>query len=356
MQLQVVRNSMPRDVALDNIEKLLSESISKSRHLSHELSPPVLQHSGIVAALQWQVKKASIDLRKSDSSLVICVSDQGKGFDPTILGDAKQWAGLGLVSLRERINYMGGTVEIESAPGKGCRFTLTLPFPAADAESRFASSANLAERTFSRLDNDGDKIRVLLADDHKVMRQALVKLLSSQSAIKVVGEASDGRQAVELARQLRPDIALMDISMPEMDGIEATRTIKTQIPGVRVINHQGEVLGVVEDLVANEEGKLIYLVLSKIGVTGVMAQFVAIPLDAVSPRITAQGQLSIDVDQATLDEAPAFAAGDFPDFEDGRWQQESRGYFENGETSPNDRKKRTPGMLQEGIRVVIALR
>jgi PAS domain S-box-containing protein len=282
MQLQVVRNSMPRDVALDNIEKLLSESISKSRHLSHELSPPVLQHSGIVAALQWlirkmeekfaltiqyradvveclgdatskllifravqellfnivkhsEVKKASIDLRKSDSSLVICVSDQGKGFDPTILGDAKQWAGLGLVSLRERINYMGGTVEIESAPGKGCRFTLTLPFPAADAESRFASSANLAERTFSRLDNDGDKIRVLLADDHKVMRQALVKLLSSQSAIKVVGEASDGRQAVELARQLRPDIALMDISMPEMDGIEATRTIKTQIPGVRVI-------------------------------------------------------------------------------------------------------------------------
>jgi sporulation protein YlmC with PRC-barrel domain len=130
----------------------------------------------------------------------------------------------------------------------------------------------------------------------------------------------------------------------------------SKVIGSKVINHQGEVLGVVEDLVANEEGKLIYLVLSKIGVTGVMAQFVAIPLDAVSPRITAQGQLSIDVDQATLDEAPAFAAGEFPDFEDGRWQQESRGYFENGETSPNDRKKRSPGMLQEGIRVVIALR
>jgi PAS domain S-box-containing protein len=282
MQLQVVRKSMPQDVALDSIEKALSESISKSRHLSHELSPPVLQHSGIVAALQWlirkmqekfaltiqyradvvecfddatskllifravqellfnivkhsEVKKASIDLRKSDTCLVICVSDQGKGFDPDILGDAKQWAGLGLVSLRERINYMGGTVEIESAPGKGCRFTLTLPFPAADAQSRTASSATLAERTFNNLDDSGDKIRVLLADDHKVMRQALVKLLSSQAAIKVVGEASDGRQAVELARQLRPDVALMDISMPEMDGIEATRTIKTENPDVRVI-------------------------------------------------------------------------------------------------------------------------
>jgi sporulation protein YlmC with PRC-barrel domain/preprotein translocase subunit SecG len=130
----------------------------------------------------------------------------------------------------------------------------------------------------------------------------------------------------------------------------------SMVIGSKVINYQGEVLGVVEDLVANEEGKLVYLVLSKIGATGVMAKFVAIPLDAVSPRITAQGQLSIDVDQATLDEAPTFAAGEFPDFEDGRWQQESRGYFENGETSPNDRKKRSPGMLQEGIRVVIALR
>lgn len=129
-----------------------------------------------------------------------------------------------------------------------------------------------------------------------------------------------------------------------------------KVIGNKVVNHQGRVLGMVEDLVANEDGKLVYLVLSKLGAMGVKAEFVAIPLDAVSPRITAQGQLSINVDQATLDEAPTFAAGDYPDFEDGRWQQESRGYFENGVTSPIDRKKRTPGMLQEGIRVVIALR
>jgi sporulation protein YlmC with PRC-barrel domain len=130
----------------------------------------------------------------------------------------------------------------------------------------------------------------------------------------------------------------------------------SKVIGNKVINHQGEVLGRVEDLVANKEGKLVYLVLSKIGAAGIMAEFVAIPLDAVSPRITAQGQLSINVDQSTLDEAPTFAAGDYPDFEDGQWQQESKGFFENGETSPGDRKKRTPGLLQEGIRVVIALR
>jgi sporulation protein YlmC with PRC-barrel domain len=128
----------------------------------------------------------------------------------------------------------------------------------------------------------------------------------------------------------------------------------SKVIGNKVVNHQGVILGMVEDLVANEEGKLVYLVLSKADAMGVKPEFVAIPLDAVSPRITAQGQLSINLDQATLDEAPTFAAGDYPDFEDGRWQQESRGYFENEETTPDDRKKRAPGTLQEGIRVVIA--
>jgi hypothetical protein len=105
-----------------------------------------------------------------------------------------------------------------------------------------------------------------------------------------------------------------------------------------VISHQGEDLGKVEDLVANEDGRLVYLVLYRNGVIGIDAEFVAIPLDVVSPRITAEGQLSIDVDQATLDEAPTFAAGDYPNFEDWRWQEESRGYFINGPTKPNKKK------------------
>jgi sporulation protein YlmC with PRC-barrel domain len=142
-------------------------------------------------------------------------------------------------------------------------------------------------------------------------------------------------------------------SKPSSAASEKSQRL-SKVIGNKVINYQGVILGMVEDLVANEEGKLVYLVLSKADAMGVKPQFVAIPLDAVSPRITAQGQLSINLDQATLDEAPTFAAGDYPDFEDGRWQQESRGYFENGETTPDDRKKRAPGMLQEGIRVVIA--
>jgi len=115
-----------------------------------------------------------------------------------------------------------------------------------------------------------------------------------------------------------------------------------------VVNHQGEELGTVQDLVVNEKGQLEYLILSKGGVMGIGASYIAIPLDAVSARITDENKLSINVDQATLDQASSFAAGDFPNFSDRQWQQESRGYFQNGATSPGVKdRKMSPGMQQE---------
>ena len=77
--------------------------------------------------------------------------------------------------------------------------------------------------------------RVLVADDHKVMRQSLVAILANQEGIQVVGQAANGREAVELTRTLRPDVVLMDVVMPEMDGIAATKQIKLENPQVRVI-------------------------------------------------------------------------------------------------------------------------
>jgi DNA-binding NarL/FixJ family response regulator len=68
-------------------------------------------------------------------------------------------------------------------------------------------------------------IRVLVADDQEIVRTGLRMILDAQPGIEVVGEASDGRRAVELARQLRPDVCLLDIRMPAMDGIEATRAL-----------------------------------------------------------------------------------------------------------------------------------
>ena len=78
-------------------------------------------------------------------------------------------------------------------------------------------------------------ISVLLADDHMVVREGLRKLLESEDGIEVVGDAATGRQAVEMARQLRPAVIVMDMAMPLLNGLEATRQIRHAVPATRVL-------------------------------------------------------------------------------------------------------------------------
>ena len=76
---------------------------------------------------------------------------------------------------------------------------------------------------------------MLLADDHRIVRQGLRSLLDGEQDIAVVGEAGDGRQAVEMTKALRPDVVVMDIAMPRLNGIEATRQILDALPSTRVL-------------------------------------------------------------------------------------------------------------------------
>ncbi len=80
-----------------------------------------------------------------------------------------------------------------------------------------------------------NKIRILLADDHKLVRQGFRLILVSQEDMDVVGETANGREAVELAKTLKPDVVIMDVTMPELNGIEATRRIREISPHIRVL-------------------------------------------------------------------------------------------------------------------------
>jgi PAS domain S-box-containing protein len=286
-QLQSIAPNLPPEPMLANVEQLLEESIAKSRRLSHELSPAVLYHADLSAALTWLadqmneqfglkvhlegaagqsiesmplkvfvfravqellfnvvkhsgVNSAQVTPSGSEGSIIIAITDQGRGFDPAILKSLTTKVGLGLLSIRERASYIGGSLEIKSAPGQGTCFTLTIPtgvtgsagdLPPVDVPAEHQPTRDAAKTKTIRTPG----VRVLFADDHKVMRQGLIRLMASLPDIQVVGEAANGLEAIELARQLKPDVVVMDISMPEMDGVEATRIIKSELPGVRVI-------------------------------------------------------------------------------------------------------------------------
>jgi CheY-like chemotaxis protein/anti-sigma regulatory factor (Ser/Thr protein kinase) len=269
---------------------MLNESIRSSRSLTIDLSPPILFDAGLQPALEWLarqmrdkyglgvavdlkgvpaplgedtqilvfqavrellfnvvkhagVEQARLHLNADDNQIRVVVEDTGVGFDlQQIEGSEPASDGLGLFSVKERLKFLGGQVRIESQPGYGTRAEITVPRQDAVRQARISGtisghpsrlSASIPNTSLS--EEASRKIRVLVADDHKILRQGLAGLLMEEPDLEVVGEAGDGLEAVEMAQKVHPDVILMDVTMPRLDGIEATARLTALLPQVRII-------------------------------------------------------------------------------------------------------------------------
>lgn len=286
MRLSIARchNGDAVDTALEAVDELIDESIKASRSLTAELAPVTLHNAGLAGTLQWLadkflkdhrlrihlsvpenesslsehvlsllyqatrellfnivkhagVSEAWIRVEQPDGTVRVVVEDRGIGFRSGCVPQQRPGGDhYGLFSIRERLRFLGGDLKIRTAEGQGTRITMTVA-------TRFDASDVRANRTSDTMPNGeparpgaGDGvIRVLLADDHQILRKGLAGLLAAYGDIQVVAEAPDGEEAIRLATQLRPDVVVMDVDMPGVNGIEATRHITGSLPEVQVI-------------------------------------------------------------------------------------------------------------------------
>jgi PAS domain S-box-containing protein len=287
-------NPRPQDDQAELLRRaraLVSEAVEAARTLSVNLFPPVLHVGGLPAALSWLARRTreqygivvnvtadpkanpeTSDVRMllfegvrelvfnavkhahadrvdvnlalgSGDTILIQVSDDGAGFDPsaTLYDRHQLQAGLGLFSIQERLALLGGHLDIVSAPGAGSQFTLTLPRAGltrldADGTETGPRDTDRQERLVSNFARGTSKsLRILIADDHAVVRAGLRELFGEHPDLRVVGEAGNGVEAISRAKTLQPDVILMDVAMPQKNGIEATQEIHDTLPHIQIV-------------------------------------------------------------------------------------------------------------------------
>ncbi|MBC7783555.1 MAG: response regulator [Burkholderiales bacterium] len=274
---------------LVQLEQLLEEALSSSRSITTDLSPPALYDAGLCAAIEVIVRafeerngvKVKLDLDTSAEPLdeplrvllfeairellqnivrhahaknatiksgllvggriEIIVSDDGCGFEVTALAGRQRSPDrpMGLLEIRERLSYIGGDLQIESRVGQGTTVRLTAPAALRDPNQFTrtipSTAGTSAVQPHAQPRPAGRPARVLVADDHALFREGIITLLREDPSLQVVGEAADGVEAVEMARAVRPDILLLDITMPKLTGREAASILSKEFPHLKIV-------------------------------------------------------------------------------------------------------------------------
>ena len=281
----VIRQTTTANVSalLQDIDEIMDRALKFTESLAVNLTPPVLHEQGFQQALQWLANRmgrhglaVSLHLAPkeprldSDQAIIlfqsvrellfnvlkhagtrraalavahqptghlsVTVKDEGRGIQAGELeqpGDPD--SRFGLFTIKERMAKLNGRMEVRSLPGQGTSVTLLIPIGSPPAAATLAARYSAAADLSDGKPETTERLRVLLVDDHAMVREGLRSILEHYNDLEVVGEAGDGMEAVKLARTRHPDVVVMDINMPRLDGIAATRQIKRDLPSTAVI-------------------------------------------------------------------------------------------------------------------------
>ncbi len=171
------------------------------------------------------VNRARVYFFFDTNQIRVIIEDDGRGFDvsqqrtkssePQSLNRQGEDAHFGLEIMRDRAVEIGGSLEVRSTPGRGTRVIVHIPRVVTAVSGKLG-------------------LRVMLVDDHPMFLEGIRTLLTARG-LQVVGTAHDGIEAQEMARELLPDVILMDVQMPRCDGVEATRRIKAEFPDIKIV-------------------------------------------------------------------------------------------------------------------------
>jgi signal transduction histidine kinase/ActR/RegA family two-component response regulator len=287
-QLNSAATDPATKTAVAECQQLTSQVSEEIRTLSYLLHPPLLDELGLSSAVHWYTQgfekrtgihvevdiardfprlpadvettlfriiqesltnvhryagspTAFIHVLRVDAEVKLQIGDHGKGIRADILKSSRNSVaplGVGIQGMKERMRQLSGRLEVTSRPNQGTLVTATLPIREQRAEAG-TSDGRPGQRSFQSngdlLADSGPRSRILIADDHEVLRRGIRTMLESEKNWEVCGEACDGQEVVEKAIALSPDLIILDINMPVLNGVAAVRKILGERPKTRIL-------------------------------------------------------------------------------------------------------------------------
>ncbi|HEV2206118.1 MAG TPA: response regulator, partial [Candidatus Acidoferrales bacterium] len=271
--------------AIEHSQELVAELTQEIRTMSYLLYPPLLEETGLAETILWYVqglkdrsglaitvdiapdfprlspdaelvvfrvvqeamtnihrhshsKTAAIRISVADKSVLVEIRDEGQGIPADKLKQIQsRGLGVGIRGMRERVRQLNGEMTIDSGQS-GTSVLAVFPLDVVAREQKKPAAVEFAKVAIGERTGSAVK-RVLVVDDSALVRRAVCDLVSEQEHWRVCGEAATGAQTVERARELQPDVVLLDINLPDMSGIQVVRAIRSELPdaAILVISH-----------------------------------------------------------------------------------------------------------------------